>query len=265
MGANWTKILVRVAIFASAGLAVLSDRAPVFVANASAESRPGSKQPRIFTEMELAKGFLDLAFGADLQTGSGGDRIVRFANPMRVYVPESMPNDTARATYLNIFQEFQRIVPQLDTRLSESNGDANVRIHLIRQIDLRAMLETKLGTGTARQFMSQTAPQCTTRVQSTTSGAILRADVFIIRDKGKAALLDCAYHETLHAFGLLNHANDNPWTTLNQNRQVGHLTAYDRALLAILYDARIQPGMSKPQVEEVLPSIVRDVYRQILN
>ena len=93
----------------------------------------------------------------------------------------------------------------------------------------------------------------------------MRADVFIIRDKGKAALLDCAYHETLHAFGLLNHANDNPWTTLNQNRQVGYLTAYDRALLAILYDTRIQPGMSKTQVEEVLPFIVHDVYRKLFN
>jgi hypothetical protein len=265
MGVKWTKILVKAAVASCIGLIAVSQRAPVLFVAASAELRPGSKQPRVFTEAELATGFLDLAFGADVQTGSGGDRIVRFANPMRVYVPESMPNDTGRAIYLGVFQEFQRVVPQLDTRISETNGDANVRIHLIRQIDLAAMLETRLGANTARQFMNQTTPQCTTRVQSTTSGAILRADVFIIRDKGKAALLDCAYHETLHAFGLLNHANDNPWTTLNQNRQVGYLTTYDRALLAILYDARIQPGMGKIQVEHVLPSIVHDVYRKLFN
>ena len=67
-----------------------SHRATVFVSTASAELLPGSKQAKTFTEMDLATGFLGLAFGADIQSGSSGDRIVRFANPMRVYVPESI-------------------------------------------------------------------------------------------------------------------------------------------------------------------------------
>src|SRR5262249_9384301 len=74
--------------------------------------------------------------------------------------------------------------------------------------------------------------------------------------------LDCAYHELLHAFGLSNHDQHNPWTTLNQNRTVGYLTIYDRFLLALLYDPRIRPGMTAAQVRAVLPHILASANRE---
>ena len=67
------------------------------------------------------------------------------------------------------------------------------------------------------------------------------------RRQGRRVFLDCAYHELLHAFGLSNHDQSNPWTTLNQTR-VGYLSVYDRALLTLLYDPRIAPGMSRNEV-----------------
>ena len=74
---------------------------------------------------------------------------------------------------------------------------------------------------------------------------------------GKDTFLDCAYHETLHAFGLMNHADDIPWTTLNQNRKVGYLSIYDRAMLQLLYDPRLRAGMRRSEVELLLPAIIR--------
>jgi hypothetical protein len=62
----------------------------------------------------------------------------------------------------------------------------------------------------------------------------------------------------LHAFGLSNHDQHNPWTTLNQNRMVGYLTVYDRSLLTLLYDPRIKAGMTAGQVRAVLPRIIVD-------
>jgi hypothetical protein len=59
----------------------------------------------------------------------------------------------------------------------------------------------------------------------------------------------------LHAFGLSNHDQRNPWTTLNQKRMVGYLTVYDRALLTLLYNPRISPGMTVRQARSVLPEI----------
>ena len=82
---------------------------------------------------------------------------------------------------------------------------------------------------------------------------------FIIVDKGDDVFLDCAYHELLHAFGLSNHDQHNPWTTLNQKRMVGYLTVYDRALLTLLYDPHIRPGMTAGQARALLPGLIRDL------
>jgi hypothetical protein len=98
-----------------------------------------------------------------------------------------------------------------------------------------------------------------TSVKSSADGAILRAVSFIIVDKGGDVFLDCAYHELLHAFGLSNHDQRNPWTTLNQRRMVGYLTVYDRALLTLLYDPQIQPGMTARQTRGRLPGLIQEL------
>jgi len=78
----------------------------------------------------------------------------------------------------------------------------------------------------------------------------------VIVDKGDRVFFDCAYHEMLHAFGLSNHDQKNPWTSLNQDRVVGYLTVYDRALLTLLYDPQIRPGMSRDEVTRALPKLI---------
>jgi hypothetical protein len=98
-----------------------------------------------------------------------------------------------------------------------------------------------------------------TSVKSSTKGDIVRAVSFVIVDKGDDVFLDCAYHELLHAFGLSNHDQRNPWTTLNQKRMVGYLTVYDRALLALLYDPRVQPGMTVRWARAKLPRLIQDL------
>jgi hypothetical protein len=96
-------------------------------------------------------------------------------------------------------------------------------------------------------------------VKSNSEGRILRSVSFIIADQGDKIFLDCAYHEMLHALGLSNHDQSNPWTTLNQRRMVGYLTAYDRAMLTLLYDPRLRPGMSKREVRRLLPRLLSDL------
>jgi hypothetical protein len=98
-----------------------------------------------------------------------------------------------------------------------------------------------------------------TSVKSTADGRIVHSVSFIIVDKGDDVFLDCAYHELLHAFGLSNHDQHNPWTTLNQKRMVGYLTVYDRSLLTLLYDPRVRPGMTTRQARMVLPDAIADL------
>jgi hypothetical protein len=55
----------------------------------------------------------------------------------------------------------------------------------------------------------------------------------------------------------MNHADDIPWTTLNQRRSVGYLSVYDRAMLQMLYDPKIRAGMSRFDVQMLLPQIIQ--------
>jgi hypothetical protein len=129
-------------------------------------------------------------------------------------------------------------------------------VHLIDEKNFAAALVDAFGRATAHAFVKKTDPQCMTSVKSRGDGAIVRAVSFVIVDKGDRIFFDCAYHEMLHAFGLSNHDQKNPWTSLNQNRVVGYLSVYDRALLTLLYDPRITPGMSRAEVGRLLPKLI---------
>ena len=127
-------------------------------------------------------------------------------------------------------------------------------MRLIDEKNFKSALQAAFGAKITKTFVARTDPQCMTSVKSSTDGDIVRAVSFIIVDKGDDVFLDCAYHELLHAFGLSNHDQRNPWTTLNQKRMVGYLSVYDRALLTLLYDPRVTPGMTAAQARAVLPA-----------
>ncbi len=132
-------------------------------------------------------------------------------------------------------------------------------MRLIDEKDFRSALQAAFGAKITKTFVARTNPQCMTSVKSSTEGDILHTVSFIIVDKGDDVFLDCAYHELLHAFGLSNHDQRNPWTTLNQKRMVGYLSVYDRALLTLLYDPRITPGMTPARAHAVLPRLIQDL------
>ncbi|HZP70050.1 MAG TPA: DUF2927 domain-containing protein [Pseudolabrys sp.] len=207
-----------------------------------------------FTAPELTRGFFALAFGSDLRIGARPLGIRRFDHPIRVSVIGGGSVDR-RIEMSRVIETYAREVPAL--QLSESMmPDADIELRLIDEKDFQSALRLAFGAKIANTFVARTDPQCMTSVKSTADGAIVHSVSFIIVDKGDDVFLDCAYHELLHAFGLSNHDQRNPWTTLNQKRMVGYLTAYDRSLLTLLYDGRIRPGMTARQARSVLPQLI---------
>jgi len=142
---------------------------------------------------------------------------------------------------------------------AHQTDEHHIEVRLIDEKDFTAALKAAFGAKITRTFVRRTNPQCMTSVKSSADGGILRSVSFIIVDKGGDVFLDCAYHELLHAFGLSNHDQRNPWTTLNQRRMVGYLTVYDRALLTLLYDPQIQPGMTARQTRYRLPGLIQEL------
>jgi hypothetical protein len=207
-----------------------------------------------FTTAELERGFFALAFGSDLRIGARPRGIRRFDHPIRARVVGGGSIDR-RIAMSRVIGDYAREVPAL--QLTESTAaDADIELRLIDEKNFPSALEAAFGAKIAKTFVARTDPQCMTSVKSRAEGSIQRSMSFIIADQGDRVFLDCAYHEMLHALGLSNHDQSNPWTTLNQRRVVGYLTAYDRALLTLLYDPRLRPGMSKREVRRVLPQLI---------
>lgn len=210
-----------------------------------------------FSTAELTRGFLALAFGSDLRIGARPTGIRRFDHAISVHVTGGGGVDR-RAAMSRVIGDYARAVPEL--HLSETSAEpADIELRLIDEKDFPSALQAAFGAKIARTFVTRTDPQCMTSVKSTADGKIVHSISFIIVDKGDDVFLDCAYHELLHAFGLSNHDQRNPWTTLNQKRMVGYLTVYDRALLTLLYDPQITPGMTLRQVRALLPEIIGEL------
>jgi hypothetical protein len=194
-----------------------------------------------FSAAELSRGFLALAFGSDLRIGARPTGIRRFDHPITARVTGGGAVDR-RAAMSRVIGDYARAVPGL--HLSETSAEpADIELRLIDEKDFQSALQVAFGARIAKTFVTRTDPQCMTSVKSTADGKIVH----------------CAYHELLHAFGLSNHDQHNSWTTLNQRRMVGYLTAYDRALLTLLYDPRISPGMAVRQAHKVLPGLIDEL------
>jgi hypothetical protein len=245
-------LLLVIFLIASAAIAASGKRP------APAGAFPGA--PPEFTRVstaELMRGFLKLAFGSDLRIGAAPRGIRRFDHPIRAEVIATGSVDRS-AAMARIIEEYASKVPNLKLSVVEE-PPSNLEVRLIDEKDFKSALTAAFGAEVANEFIKRTDPQCMTSVKSNTEGDILRSVSFVIVDKGNDVFLDCAYHELLHAFGLSNHDQHNRWTTLNQRRMVGYLTVYDRALLTLLYDPRVTPGMTSAQARQELPKAIADL------
>ncbi len=211
-----------------------------------------------FSARELERGFLALAFGSDLRIGAKPRGVRRFDHAIRASVMNRGSVDRTAAMQ-RVISEYARKVPGLRLSLAHDPAFADITVRLIDEKDFRSALRDAFGARITKAFIARTDPQCMTSVKSDSDGAIVHSVSFIIVDQGEDVFLDCAYHELLHAFGLSNHDQHNPWTTLNQNRMVGYLSVYDRALLTLLYDPHIRPGMTRRQVRRELPQLIRSL------
>lgn len=213
-----------------------------------------------FSTGELLRGFLALAYGSDLRLAGRPHGLHRFTHPISVRVESSGSIDRSEAMR-RVLEEYARKVPNLQLRIVTGSEPADVDVLLIDEKGLQSALRASYGARVTQTFVTRIDPQCVTSVKSNADGEIVHARSYVIVDKGDDVFLDCAYHEPLHAFGLSNHDQRNPWTTLNQKRMVGYLTVYDRTLLTLLYDPRVRPGMTPGQVRRLLPQVISATSR----
>ncbi|MEL7139449.1 MAG: DUF2927 domain-containing protein [Pseudomonadota bacterium] len=75
----------------------------------------------------------------------------------------------------------------------------------------------------------------------------------------------CVEEELAQAMGLPNDDPNVRPSVFNDDQEFALLTGHDEALLKILYDPRLAPGMTEDEAMEIVPSIIADIDTDVIN
>jgi len=251
-----TACLIRklaLATFASivfAGLGVI----PANAENPDISSRRASERTD-FTNEEIRDGFFKIAFSAELQLDAPAERVRKFDEPVRIFVMSTGGPDR-RAEIAAVVDDIRAHVNHLDVAVTNDRRTANFVVRLVPERKFDRTIRALYGNERAKRIQQSLSPQCLSGIGKDERFRIRRAEVILPVDAGDFTFYDCAYEELLQALGAINDDSSVPWTMFNDEVQMGFFDVYDQYLLNILYDPRILPGMTKDEVNAILPEIL---------
>jgi hypothetical protein len=250
---NWRGV-----IFISAAVAIYGSLSwPAHAENPDISSRRATEQTN-FSDGEIKDGFYKIALRAELQFDRRAERIRKFDEPVRVFVVNRGAPDR-RAEIAKIIADIHARVQHLDLAMTDDREAANFVVTLVRRRDLAQTIRSHYGRDKAKQIQQSLDPQCLSGIGKDQSYRIQRAEAILPVDDGEFSFYDCAYEELLQALGLVNDDSSVPWTMFNDAVQMGFFDIYDEYLVNILYDPRIRPGMTKRELDQLLPEVLPTV------
>ena len=210
---------------------------------------------KTFTDAEIIDGFFKVTFGAEFHVAGGVDRIRKYDGPIRVYVDNRASPDRSDQVAAAV-ADIRAHIRNMDFATSTRRSDANIIVTLVRDRDLARTIRSLYGIDRARRIQRSLEPQCLSGFRKDESSRILHSDVILVADAGEFVFYDCIYEELLQALGPINDDTTVPWSMFNDDVQMGFFDVFDQYILNILYDPRIKPGMTRQEVEAVLPEIL---------
>lgn len=208
-----------------------------------------------FTSDEIKDGFFKIAFKAELQIDAPIERIRKFDEPVRIFVDgKGLPD--RRSAIATIVADIRSRVNHLNIAVTDDRKAANVVVRLVAEHDLGRTIRSLYGNEEAAQIRQSLHPECLSGIAKDKLYRIRRAEVILPVDAGDFTFYDCAYEELLQALGVINDDPSVPWTMFNDDVQMGFFDVYDQYLLNILYDPRIRAGMTRAEVEALLPEVL---------
>ena len=208
-----------------------------------------------FTNDEIRDGFLKIAFGPELQLGAHVERVRKFDEPVRIFVA-SLSGPDRHSEIAAIVDDIRAHVNHLDVVVTNDRKAANFVVRLVAARDFDRTIRALYGSDKAKRIQQSLNPQCLSGIGKDQRYRIRRAEVILPVDVGDFTFYDCAYEELLQALGAINDDRTVPWTMFNDEVQMGFFDVYDQYLLNILYDPRVRPGMTKEEVDSLLPEVL---------
>jgi hypothetical protein len=216
-----------------------------------------------FSNDEIKDGLFKTAFRAELQFGRHEERIRKFDEPVRVFV-DNRGAATRTADIAAIVQDIRTRIARIDFAITSDRREANLLVTLVPARDFAQTIRSRYGLAAAKAIHNSLHPECLSGIAKDKSYRIRRAEVILPADAEEFRFYDCAYEELLQSLGLINDDNSVPWTMFNDDVQMGFFDVYDQYLINILYDPRIRPGMTKAEVEALLPEVLPTVRAWVI-
>jgi hypothetical protein len=217
-----------------------------------------------FTDDEIKDGFFKIAFSAELQLGVAAERVRKYDEPVRIFVAsQGLPD--RRLEIAAVVADIRARVNHLDVAVTDDRRAANFTVTLVGERNLARIIRSRYGSARAKRIRQSLDPQCLSGIGKDKFYRIRRAEVILPVDAGEFAFYDCAYEELLQALGAINDDRSVPWTMFNDDVQMGFFDVYDQYLLNILYDPRIRPGMTKDEVNQLLPDVLTAARSWVTN
>jgi Protein of unknown function (DUF2927) len=208
-----------------------------------------------FTNDEIRDGFFKIAFGAELQLDKPAGRVRKFDEPVRIFI-ESASGPDRRDQLTRVVADIRARINHIDIAVTNDRREANFTVRLVSERKLKSTIRALYGNDKAKQIQKALNPECLSGIGKDERFRIRRAEVILPVDAGDFTFYDCAYEEMLQALGAINDDASVPWTMFNDEVQMGFFDVYDQYLLNILYDPRIAAGMTRDEVDAVLPEIL---------
>jgi DUF2927 family protein len=247
---------MRSALFASLSALALAGLWGLAVAQTDEIAAKRAAERKTFTDAEIAEGFHKTVFGAELRLRGRTDVVRKYDRPVRVHV-EGRAKPDRRGDVAKVIADIRKHIEHLDIAMTEDRDAANVLVILVRDRDLTRTVRKMYGRTRARQI-ARLDPQCLSGFRKDDTFRIVQSNVLLVVDAGDFTFYDCAYEELLQALGPVNDTNV-PWTMFNDDVEMGFFDVYDQYILNILYHPRIRPGMTRKEVDALLPQVMPDV------
>lgn len=208
-------------------------------------------------EASLRAGFESVVFGAEIAgPGSDASYLKKFDGPVRFAIRNSSELDRT-AEVVAFVGEIAGAIDGLDAALA-GDGDENFTVHVVD----RARYQ-EVGRSIYADRGMKVPGNCIVRSSFDPSG-IRRSDAILVSDEGRALFRRCLVEEVLQGLGPLNDNADAPGSVFNDTSVLTEFTVYDRAMLSILYDPRLRPGMREADARPLLPAIVGAVRERLV-
>ncbi|MFP8965404.1 DUF2927 domain-containing protein [Pokkaliibacter sp. CJK22405] len=205
----------------------------------------------------INQAFQTIALKREYEQGSAG-KLVRWDDPIRYHIVNPVKSMAKFTTLMAVhLQQLSQItgLPLQGVPLQQ----ANMRIFIVPQAQVDSVLIKALGRQPFDKKITSQAV-CYGQVHlrgSTIAGATIVIPIDNALRQSKA--VDCIIEETTQVLGLPNDSDSVFPSIFNDHSIDRYLSGLDYLLLKVLYDKRLKPGMSVPEVKTQLPAIIKDL------